>query len=54
MNVVGNIHTYFVDFAMKNFENDSESDFISEKAGIDGDCSVKNIVYSFPKCSWIF
>ena len=41
MNVVGKIHTYFLDFVHIDFvhiENDSESDFISERAGIDGDC----------------
>ena len=46
MNLVGKIHTYFLDCFMKNFENDPESDF-----GKNWDrwrlCSVKNIVIVF-------
>ena len=37
MNVVGKIHTYFLDFVHEKLENDSESDIISGKAGIDVD-----------------
>ena len=31
--------------SIKNLENDSESDFISEKAGIDGDCVLWRILF---------
>ena len=30
---------------MKNPENDAESDFISEKAAIDGDCVLWKILF---------
>ena len=41
MNGVGKISI----LTMKNFENDSESDFISEKIGIDGDCVLLRILF---------
>ena len=45
MNVVGEIHTFFSILSMKKNENDSESDFISENAGIDGDCVLWRILF---------
>ena len=38
--------------SMKNFESDPESDFISEKAGIDGYCVLWRVLFIVFQCHW--